>query len=313
MSNQTAPPRPGLLVRWFDSYAGGETLPPEADRIDPKAIFPFIAMHLAVLLVFVVGWSPVAVGVALALYVARMFAITGFYHRYFSHRTFKAGRAVQFAFAFLAAASAQRGPLWWASHHRDHHVNTDKPEDPHSPMHRGFWWSHMLWFLTPRNYRTKHEKVKDWAAFPELVFLDRFDVVAPMVLALASLGLGFVLGRLAPNLGTNGPQMLVWGFFVSTVVLYHATFCINSLAHVLGSRRYETKDTSRNNVWLSLVALGEGWHNNHHYYAASTRQGFYWWEIDVTYYLLRFMAAVGLVRELRPVPAEVLAAGRRGH
>ncbi len=303
--------RPGLLLRWLDSEAGGEALPADPDRIDPKAIFPFIAMHLAALLAFFVGWSPVALGVALALYVARMFAITGFYHRYFSHRSFKTGRVVQFVFAFLAATSAQRGPLWWASHHRDHHVNTDKPEDPHSPMHHGFWWSHMLWFLTPRNYRTKRERVKDWAVFPELVFLDRFDVVAPTILALFTLGLGHLLGHFAPQLGTNGLQMLVWGFFVSTVVLYHATFCINSLAHVFGARRYETKDTSRNSAWLALAALGEGWHNNHHYYAVSARQGFFWWELDVTYYLLKMMAVLGLVRDLRPVPAEVLAAARR--
>jgi stearoyl-CoA desaturase (delta-9 desaturase) len=259
-------------------------------------------MHAACLAVFWVGFSKVAVLTAIALYVVRMFAITAFYHRYFSHRAFRTGRITQFIFAVIGASAVQRGPLWWAAHHRHHHAHADDEHDVHSPRH-GFLWSHAGWFLTKENFGVREERVKDLSQYPELRWLDRFDIAIPVILAAGLLTIGSVLHHTYPSLGVTGPQMLVWGFFVSTVALYHLTFTVNSLAHRFGTRRYATKDDSRNNWLIALITLGEGWHNNHHFFAGSARQGFRWWEIDITYYLLRLLAACGVIWDLRPVPA----------
>ena len=301
----------GSLVRWIDAdVEGGETDPALDDRVDGLRALPFAAMHLACLGVFWVGMSAVALWVAVLLYALRMFAITGFYHRYFAHRAFRTSRPVQFAFALLGAAAVQRGPLWWAAHHRHHHVHADTPLDAHAPR-KGFWRSHVGWFLTRAGFRTDRSRINDLLKFPELRWLDRFDTLVPVLLAVALYAIGEALQRWAPGLGTNGPQLLVWGFFVSTVVLFHATVTINSLAHRWGSRRYATRDDSRNNPWLALLTFGEGWHNNHHFFPGSARQGFRWWEIDLTWYGLRALQALGLVRDLKPVPAWVMdKAGR---
>ncbi len=271
---------------------------------------PFLILHLACLAVFLVGWSWFAVGTAIFLYVLRMFAITGFYHRYFSHRTFKTSRPAQFIFAVIGNSSAQRGPLWWAGWHRHHHAHSDKPEDAHSPLHHGLFRSHVGWFLTGNGFVTKSERVRDLARFPELRFLDRFDWIAPSVLGVGIFVLGWILEVYAPGLGTTAWQLFVWGFVISTVVLFHATFSINSLSHLLGKRRFETRDTSRNQWFLALLTLGEGWHNNHHYYPASTRQGFYWWEYDPSYWALRVLEFFGIVWDLQPVPQHILERGR---
>jgi stearoyl-CoA desaturase (delta-9 desaturase) len=263
-------------------------------------------MHLAVVAVLWVGWSPVAVWAAVFLYALRMFAITGFYHRYFSHKSFRTSRTLQFIFGVIGASSVQRGPLWWAANHRIHHAHADKPEDVHSPLQHGFLWSHMCWFLSRRNFRTRLEKIQDFARFPELRFLDRYDVVVPTLFALSVFLFGEALAYLAPDLGTNGWQMLVWGFVISTVVLYHMTFTITSLSHRFGHRPYDTPDGSRNHFMLALITFGEGWHNNHHFYPSSARQGFLWWEMDLTYYVLRAFQMVGLIWDVRPVPARVL-------
>lgn len=298
------------LRRWVDTEVP-PTTGPVADRIDWLRALPFITMHLACLAVWWVGISPIAVGVAVALYALRMFAITGFYHRYFSHRTFQTSRTVQFVFAAIGATSAQRGPLWWAAHHRDHHRHADTPLDPHSPRQQGFWRSHAVWFLTPQAFGTDWSRIPDLAKFPELRWLDRFDTVMPLLLAVALFFIGQALHRHAPGLGTDGWQLLVWGFFISTTVLFHATVTINSLAHRFGRRRFDTRDDSRNNAWLALITFGEGWHNNHHFFPGSARQGIFWWELDITYYGLRLLAALGLVRELKHVPAWVMDKARR--
>ena len=290
---------------WFDAQA----LPVQAgdtpDRIDWLRVLPFIAMHLACLGVIWVGFSWFAVAAAVALYAVRMFAITGFYHRYFSHKAFKTSRPIQFLFGLIGASSVQRGPLWWAAHHRHHHRHSDTEADPHSPLQRGFWWSHMGWFLTPKSFATDASAIPDLMRYPELRFLDRFDLLLPVVLAASLFGLGVLLEHVAPGLQTNGPQLLVWGFFVSTVVLFHVTVTINSLAHQWGTRRYPTRDDSRNNALLALLTFGEGWHNNHHHYPGSARQGFRWWEIDLTYYGLRVLALFGLIWDLKPVPTNL--------
>jgi stearoyl-CoA desaturase (Delta-9 desaturase) len=289
------------LLRWFDTdhaVAAGDADP---DRIDWLRVLPFVGLHLACLGVLFVGFSWFAFWVAFALYCVRMFAITGFYHRYFSHKTFRTSRVMQFVFAVLGAASVQRGPLWWAAHHRHHHRHADTEHDIHSPRH-GFWRSHMGWFLTPRSFATDAESIKDLTRFPELRLLDRFDIAVPVLLAAGLFGLGSWLAHSHPAWGTNGPQLLVWGFFVSTVVLFHVTVTINSLAHRWGSRRYATNDDSRNNWLLALLTFGEGWHNNHHHFPGSARQGFHWWEYDVTFYTLRAMSWAGLVWDIKTVP-----------
>jgi len=289
------------FLRWFDTRVDDDA--PASERIDWVRVIPFVGMHLACLGVIWVGVSWFAVAVALLLYAARMFAITGFYHRYFSHRAFRTSRPLQFGFAVLGASSVQRGPLWWASHHRNHHRHSDRPEDVHSPRQHGFLWSHMGWFLTPRGFRTDWNAIRDLQKFPELRWLDRFDLLLPVLLAWALFALGGWLETAAPQLQTSAAQLLVWGFFISTVVLFHVTVSINSLAHRFGRRRFDTRDDSRNNWWLALLTFGEGWHNNHHHFPGSARQGFRWWELDLTYLGLRAMAAVGLVWDLKPVPA----------
>lgn len=298
-----------LLRAWLDNAALADA-PGGTRRVEWFRTLPFVAVHAGCFGVLWVGWSTTAVAVAIALYVARMLAITGFYHRYFSHRAFHTSRAMQFVFAALGASAVQRGPLWWASHHRHHHSHSDAEDDAHSPHRHGFLWSHLGWFMTRGNFRTRLELVEDLARFPELRFLDRFDALLPLLLAAVLYGAGALLAHAAPSLGTDGQQLLIWGFCISTVILYHATFSVNSLAHTMGRRRYATRDQSRNNWWLALLTFGEGWHNNHHHFPGSARQGFYWWEIDVTYYMLRALAAAGLVWNLKPVPVPIREARR---
>jgi stearoyl-CoA desaturase (delta-9 desaturase) len=297
------------LGGWFDNSAVTQEAG-DAKHIDWLRVAPYFAMHLACFGVLWVDWSWTAVGVALTLYVLRMLAITGFYHRYFSHKSFRTSRAMQFLFALLGASAVQRGPLWWASQHRHHHTHAEDEQDPHSPHRHGFLWSHTGWFLARANFTTRMAVVPDLAKYPELRFLDRFDALVPLLLALGLYTAGELIAHSAPALATSGLQLLVWGFAISTVVLYHATFTVNSLAHTFGGRRYATCDQSRNNLWLALLTFGEGWHNNHHRFPGSARLGFYWWEIDLTYYFLRLLAALGLIWDLRPVPADKREARR---
>lgn len=300
------------FIRWFDTYTvQGKTELAFEKRIDWVRTVPFIGMHFAALFIFVVGWSPVAVTMAVLMYAIRMFAITGFYHRYFSHKAFKTSRSVQFIFAVIGASSVQRGPLWWAAHHRLHHVNSDKQNDEHSPRQQGFWWSHMGWFLSKHNFATRLDRIKDFARYPELKFIDRFDILVPTVFAISLFGFGELLAYGLPHWGTDGWQMLVWGFIVSTVFLYHITFTINSLAHTTGKRKFDTGDDSRNNWLLALFTFGEGWHNNHHHYPGSAKQGFAWWQLDISYLILKLLQLMGIIWDLRPVPERVLAAYRK--
>ena len=298
--------------RWFVTDPGNE--PAGAvefpHRIDWPRLAPFIGVHLACFAVPWVGTSATAIGVAIALYVLRMFAITGFYHRYFSHCAFRTSRAAQFVFALIAASAAQRGPLWWVSHHRHHHAHADTPGDPHSARQHGFIWSHTGWFMARENFAARTALTADLSRYPELRILDRYDAATPLALGCLLFAAGEWLARVAPALGVSGAQLLIWGFCISTVALYHATFTINSLAHSFGRRRYATRDDSRNNAWLAILTLGEGWHNNHHHYPGAARQGFYWWELDLTYYGLRLLAALGVIWDLKEVPAAMREARR---
>jgi len=283
----------------------------EAGGITLLRSLPILIIHAMCLGVIWVGFSWVGLGVAIALYVIRMFVITGFYHRYFSHRTFKTHRITQAVFAFIGTTCAQRGPIWWSSHHRDHHRYSDEKPDIHSPVQRSFFWSHMGWFLSERGMGTNRKSVPDLLKVPELMWIDKWHLFGPLTLIAAMYLLGWALQTWAPGLHTNGLQMVVWGFAISTAVLYHGTFTINSLAHTIGSRRFRTSDDSRNNFFLALLTLGEGWHNNHHYYPGTARQGFYWWEIDLTFYTLLVMEKLGLVWDVRRVPESVYAAAKK--
>ncbi|MBX7244021.1 MAG: acyl-CoA desaturase [Candidatus Sumerlaeaceae bacterium] len=284
-----------------------------AERTGVPGGLAFWGVHLACLFVFAVGFSWVALAVAMLTYWLRVFALTAGYHRYFAHRSYKTSRLFQFLMAFLGASSAQMGPLWWAAHHRHHHRFSDTEEDIHSPVISGFWWSHMGWVLSDRYNKTNYNKIPDFAKFPELRFINRFHVIAPIALAVGLYYLGAWLQVAAPSLGTSGWQLVIWGFFISTTLVYHATFFVNSLAHVVGSRRFLTRDQSRNNWFIALVTMGEGWHNNHHRYPSSAQQGFYWWEIDMSHYVLRMLSWVGLVWDLRKPPEELYdeAAGQK--
>ena len=241
----------------------------------------------------------------MSLFAIRMFAITGFYHRYFSHKTFRTSRFVQCLFAMIGATAVQRGPLWWAAHHRGHHMHSDTTEDKHSPKEHGFIWSHMGWFLTKSNFVTNTKLIRELIRFPELRIIDRFDLLMPLALSISLWGLGYYLEQYEPSLHTNGFQLFIWGFSVSTIMLYHATFLVNSVAHQWGKKRYETKDTSRNNFLIAILTFGEGWHNNHHHYPGSARQGFYWWEIDLTYYVLKCLAMMGIIWDVRTVSENI--------
>jgi stearoyl-CoA desaturase (delta-9 desaturase) len=302
------------IVQWIDSdYTpeGPEKMRNEPDKVDWMRCIPFIILHAGCLGVIWVGASGFAVWTAVALYVLRMFAVTGIYHRYFSHKTYSTSRVGQFLLALWGGTTVQRGALWWAYHHRHHHQHSDDPEDAHSPHVHGFWWSHIGWITSRRNFPTDYSKVKDLAKYPELVWLNRFDTVVPLVFALGIFGLGALLETYAPGLGTDRWQMLVWGFFISTTALFHGTSCINSMAHLMGRRRFDTTDDSRNSFILAIICLGEGWHNNHHRYQSSTRNGFYWWEIDITYYGLKALSWTGLIWGLKPVPQSIMDEAHR--
>tara|TARA_B100000035_G_scaffold313744_1_gene328154 strand:- start:2470 stop:3381 length:912 start_codon:yes stop_codon:yes gene_type:complete len=270
----------------------------DGDTIDWFRVIPFILIHFGALAALWTHFEWYLVWVALILFVIRMFAITGFYHRYFAHKTFKTSRLMQFIFAFIGSTAAQRGPIWWASHHRRHHLNSDGHNDHHSPHTHHFLWSHMGWFLAKKNFLTDRKVVRDLIKFKELVLIDRFDWFPPVLLLLSL----FVIGEyLSLTSGISGLNMVIWGFCVSTILVYHCTFAVNSIAHLWGTQRYNTKEESKNNFFVALLTFGEGWHNNHHHYPGSIRQGFYWWEVDLTYYALRLLSFLGIVYNLRTV------------
>jgi stearoyl-CoA desaturase (Delta-9 desaturase) len=258
-----------------------------------RGTIPYWSIHTAAIVgVAITGWSWAGLGLAALFYLPRMWFVTAAYHRYFSHRSFKTSRWFQFFLGVGATLTLQKGPLWWASHHRLHHKLSDAPGDLHSVKQSGFWWAHQGWILARGLETSDLARVKDLARYPELRWLNRWWMIAPIALGALTLALG-------------GFHAFVWGFCVCQVACWHGTYTINSLSHVWGSRRYATDDDSRNNLALALLTLGEGWHNNHHHYQLSARQGFYWWEIDVTYYVLRALAAAGIIWDLRGVPDHI--------
>jgi stearoyl-CoA desaturase (delta-9 desaturase) len=266
-------------------------------QYDWATMTPFILLHVSVVLVFFVPFTLEMIAWLAGSYFLRMFFVTAGYHRYFSHRSFKLNRFWQFVVAFMAQTSSQKGVLWWAAHHRDHHLNSDRKTDLHSPVHEGFWWSHLGWILSDEYDDYDPKRISDFSRYPELRWLNRWHVLPTIVYAVAI----YLLG---------GFDAFVWGYLVATVVLFHGTFLINSLSHIWGSRRFATPDESRNNFLLALVTLGEGWHNNHHHFMSSVRQGIRWWEVDVTFYVLKALSFVRITRDLREFRPEAGLGGR---
>jgi stearoyl-CoA desaturase (delta-9 desaturase) len=266
------------------------------DRLNVRSSLAFFALHLLPFLAFFTGVTRTALILAFVTFTTRMFCITAGYHRYFSHKSYRLNRLSQFVLAFGGTMASQKGPLWWAAHHRNHHRFSDTERDVHSPK-RGFWWSHVGWILCDAYNESDRTQIRDFAKYPELRFIDKHDWIGPWTLG----AICFVIG------GWSG---LLIGFFASTVLLWHVTFTVNSVAHVFGRRAYETSDTSRNTLLIALATGGEGWHNNHHRYPWAARQGFRWWQIDTTYYILRLLSFVGIVRDLKPVPASVIEEAR---
>jgi stearoyl-CoA desaturase (Delta-9 desaturase) len=262
-------------------------------ELSTGSLFFFIIHAAALYAVIMVRPSLLTLSICIGLFLVRKFGITGGYHRYFSHRSFKTSRWFQFVLAWLGGMAAQKGALWWAANHRHHHQHSDQPEDIHSVKQQGFYWAHVGWVLSPEYTDYDAKRVKDLTKFPELVFIDKNHFIPPASLAILCAVLG----------GWSG---ILWCFCVSTVILYHTTFAINSFCHLFGKRRYETGESSRNSLILALVTLGEGWHNNHHYYPHCARQGFFWWEIDPTYYVIKALKFVGIVKEIREPSARVL-------
>jgi stearoyl-CoA desaturase (Delta-9 desaturase) len=278
-----------------------------------KQEIAFTIVHLIPLAAIWTGATVFDWLVCLFLYVSRMFWVTGGYHRYFAHKSYKTSRWFQFVIAFMAMTSAQKGILWWAAHHRHHHRYSDTPKDPHSMLIYGFWYSHVGWIVGPDFKETDYKTIGDYAKYPELVWLNKHYLVPPVTLAVIVTMAGAWVNGGNPFMLTAGLSTLFIGFFLSTVILYHGTFSINSIMHYFGKQRYESNDESKNSLWLALITLGEGWHNNHHYYETASRQGFFWWEIDITYYILRTFAAVGLIWDLKGVPKHILHSKNKQH
>lgn len=258
-------------------------------------VAPFYILHLACLMVFFVPFSWQWIWLGVGFYFLRMFGITAGFHRYFSHRSFKTSRVMQFIFALLGSLSVQQGALWWAAHHRRHHQFSATINDIHAPEQKGFYWAHMGWTLSLRYDHSDLSNIKDFTKYPELVFLDK-------VYSIPAILLGAVIWYFL------GASAFVWGYLVSLIFNYHGTFFINSLCHIIGSRRFKTSDDSRNNFFLAFITMGEGWHNNHHFHQRSIRQGMYWWEIDMSYWVLKIMSALGLIWDLKVYPKKAYEA-----
>ncbi len=269
-----------------------------------SVIIGMTIFHLACLLVFVVGVSATALWVAFGMYVFRGMGVTTGYHRLLAHRSFKTNRVVQFILAFAGSLAVQGGPLWWVAHHRSHHAETDTEEDIHSPVTRGMWAAHMGWMMTDEAFNEKGTNSRDLHKFPEIKMLQRHYVWLIVFQIAALYGVGAWLASAYPGLGTSGAQLVVWGFFVSTVFTWHVTFMVNSVCHRWGGRPYDTGDASTNNVFIGFLGFGEGWHNNHHFYPNSARHGLRWWQLDVTYMLIKVLSWVGLASDLK-LPKEL--------
>ena len=316
--SRTPPRRPTPFSFGDDAIPPAAILPPPAAETPTPAApartwhpasaltaIAFLGLHLSALSVFFVEFSWYAVALMVGVYTVRGFGLTAGYHRYFAHRAYKTGRLFQFVLGVFGASALQRGPIWWAGHHRTHHKHSDDPEDPHSPIVNSIWWSHVGWVLSNRFDATEWGLMKDFQKYPELKLLERFDLIPGVLLGVACYAFGALTG-------VGGASCFAWAFCFGTVALYHSTFMVNSVCHLLGKRRFATKDQSRNNWFVAFFTLGEGWHNNHHHYPSSARQGFKWYEYDFSYYVLKTLSLVGVVWDLREPTPRALAARHAG-
>jgi stearoyl-CoA desaturase (Delta-9 desaturase) len=260
----------------------------------------FWTVQVSALLIFAVPFRWAFVAVWAASHFLRAIGLTLAFHRYFAHRAFKMNRVARFVWTWIGTSAMQKGPMWWAGHHVNHHKYADRDGDPHSPMVSGVYYAHIGWFLND----TRHDKlepnnpvIRDFSRVPEIAFIEKYFFLPPLLLAIAMFAIG-------------GFPLLIWGFCLPTMTLAHATFAINTVNHMFGSRRFETVDESRNNPLTALFAVGEGWHNNHHRYQRAARNGFYWWEFDPTWYVIRAMKAVGLAWDVQAVPKRIYEEAR---
>jgi stearoyl-CoA desaturase (delta-9 desaturase) len=260
----------------------------------------FWVVQASVILAFAVPFRWAYLALWAVSHFSRAIGLTLAFHRYFAHRAFQMHRVARFLWTLVGTAAMQKGPLWWAGHHVNHHRYADRDGDPHSPAVSGFYYAHIGWFLNDAKHdhlAPSNPVLRDFGSVPEIAWLERFYAVPPLVLAIALFAIG-------------GAPWVVWGFCVPTVTLAHSTFAINTINHMFGSRRFHTRDESRNNALTAFFAAGEGWHNNHHRYQRAARNGFYWWEFDATWYVIRAMAAVRLAWNVQPVPERVYAEAR---
>lgn len=268
------------------------------DRINVIVSLPFFGIHAAAVVgVFLVPFHPSLIAWAILGYCVRMWAVTAGYHRYFSHRSYETSRAFQFLLAILGTMAFQKGPLWWAAHHRWHHQHADTEVDIHSPTLKGLFWAHMGWILCDKYKKVDLGRVPDLTCYPELRWINKYALVPPFIVLAAIYFLA-------------GPAIFVWGGLVATLLSWHGLFIANSLCHLYGTKRFPTEDNGRNNAFFGVLLLGEGWHNNHHYYPGAARQGFVWWEFDPTYYAIKVLQFLGIVWNVREVPPRVMAAAQ---
>lgn len=288
------------LSAWIDNQQA-ECSINNSSTINWIRCLPFLLLHLSLGLVLFIKISIAGVVICFLSYFIRMFAITGFFHRYFSHKTFSTTKSIEIIFAFIGTCSAQRGPIWWASHHRAHHKHSDTPQDQHTPIHHSFLRSHMGWFMSNKNFHVQKNYVKDLEKKPHLQLIDRFDGIIPLIYLAILAIIGYCFEHYT-HVQLTPFSAMFWGFSVSTILLLHATFAINSIGHLFGNRTYNTMDESRNNLVLALITLGEGWHNNHHHWPISAKQGFHWQQIDISYWMLCLMKKLHLISDIKNIP-----------
>lgn len=242
---------------------------------------------VALLAPWTFSWVNLAVAALLHALLGGLGICVG-YHRLFSHLSFTASRPLTRVLATLGALTVQGGPTAWVANHRRHHQYSDKPGDPHDST-RGFWWAHMGWILVgvPKGEleERKRRYAPDMMRVPYFRFLDRWYWALQIPLGLALLWVG-------------GWDMVVWGVAVRLVATYHTTYLVNSATHWFGYQTYDSRDRSRNNWWVALLAYGEGWHNNHHAFPWSARAGLRVWEVDVAYWSIRLFKKLGLVTDI---------------
>lgn len=269
-----------------------------------------LRIHMLVALVVVHGLAlaapftftwPGFVSFVVMMFATGCLGITLCYHRLLSHRSFKTHKIVKYFLMLCGTLSLEGDPAWWVATHRLHHQESDQEMDPHSPR-VSFAWAHMLWLLYDDG-RSRDPVVLD-RYIPDLVndpwakFLEKFFLPINLGFVALLFGLGFWMGGMKTAI-----SMAIWGGFFRIAWVWHITWFVNSVTHVVGYRNYETKDDSRNIWWVAVLSFGEGWHNNHHANPSAAKSGHRWWEFDLTYGVIKAMQFTGLAWKILPVVA----------